>query len=225
MPRAGQDGREDDPGGALPGSGTSVFPLAERLRHHQTIPPTMTATARIAKAIQPHCVLLDSSCCDAAAAAAATAAGLSPDVVVAPETVVVAGGGVTATTVVVVVSDSVTVGIDRVGAVTVGVDLAGAVTDCAGRVAVVPAPEFVTVPTAEPFPPPQAVKNPTASDAIIAALTRRPDELPARPMTTGRRSHALTADSSPDSDEQPCDRQGVRSFDGDGGGGSKTAAR
>ena len=78
-----------------------------------------TAPARIPNAIQPHCVLLDSSFWDAAAAAAAAAAaGLTPDVVVALETVVVAGGGVTAT---VVVWDSVTVAIDRVGAVTVGV--------------------------------------------------------------------------------------------------------
>jgi hypothetical protein len=84
----------------------------------------MTATARIAKAIQPHCVL-DSSFCDAAAAAAT--AGLTPDVVVAPELVVVAGGGDTATTV--VVWDSVTVGVDRVGAVAVGVDRVGVVTE------------------------------------------------------------------------------------------------
>jgi hypothetical protein len=59
-----------------------------------------TAAARIAKAIQPHCVLLDSSFCDAAAAAA-TAVGFTPDVVVVPETVVVAGVGTVATTVVV----------------------------------------------------------------------------------------------------------------------------
>jgi hypothetical protein len=70
-----------------------AFGWAECRRHHQTIPPIRTAAARIAKAIQPHCVLLDSSSCDAAAApAAAAAAGLTPDVVV------VAGGGATATT-------------------------------------------------------------------------------------------------------------------------------
>jgi hypothetical protein len=84
------------------GSGALVFPRAECLRHHQTIPPTRTAAARIAKAIQPHCVLLDSSFCDAAAAAAAAAAaGLTPDVVVEPEIVVVGGVGAAATTVVV----------------------------------------------------------------------------------------------------------------------------
>jgi hypothetical protein len=103
-----------------------------------------TATARIAKAIQPHCVLLDSSFCDAAAA---TAAGLTPDVVVAPEVVVVAGGGDTATTV--VVWDTVTVGVDRVGAVTVGVDRVGEVTEGVGRVGVVRVPALVSVPPAD----------------------------------------------------------------------------
>jgi hypothetical protein len=128
----------------------------------------MTATARIAKAIQPHCVL-DSSLCDAAAAAA-TAAGLTPDVVVPAELVVVAGGGDTATTV--VVWDSVTVGVDRVGAVTAGVDRVGVVTEDV-RVGVAPVPALVRVPSAEPFPPPHAARDPTASDAIIAAATRR----------------------------------------------------
>src|SRR5580765_6070718 len=137
-----------------------------------------TATARIAKAIQPHCVLLSSSFCDAAAAAA-TAAGLTPDVVVvAPEVVVVAGGGDTATTV--VVWDSVTVAVDCVGAVTVGVDRVGAVTVGVDRVGVVPVPAFVSVPPAEPFPPPHAARKPIASNASIAAAPRQPDEKWAR---------------------------------------------
>jgi len=169
--------------------------LAERLRHHQTIPPMRTAAARIAKAIQPHCVLLDSSSfCDAAAA---TAAGLTPDVVVFPEVVVVAGGGVTATTV--VVCDSVTVwvdrvgvvtvGVDRVGAVTVGVDRVGAVTVGVDRVGVVRVPPLVSVPPAEPFPPPHAARKPTVNNAIIAAAPRRSNEKWARLVTTNERSH------------------------------------
>ena len=68
-----------------------------RFRSHQTSPVTSTAAARMPKAIQPHCVLLESSLLlDAAAApAAAAAAGLTPEVVV-PATVVVAGGAATA---------------------------------------------------------------------------------------------------------------------------------
>jgi hypothetical protein len=134
-----------------------------------------TAAARMAKAIQPHCVLLDSSFCDAAAAAAAAAAaGLTPDVVVA-------GGGDTATTV--VVWDSVTVGGDWVGALTVGVDRVGVATEDVGRVGaltvgvdrvgVVRVPALVCVPTAEPFPPPHAARNPSANSATIAAPPRR----------------------------------------------------
>ena len=108
-----------------------------------------------------------------------------------------AGGGDTAT---VVVWDSVTVAIDRVGAVTVGVDCVGAVTvgvDCVGavtvgvdrvgtdsvgvdRVGVVSVPPFVSVLTAEPFPPPHAARKPTASNAIIAAAPRRSNEKSAR---------------------------------------------
>ena len=170
-----------------------------------------TATARIAKAIQPHCVLSDSSsfCDAAAAAAAAAAAGLTPDVVVVPETVVVAGGGVTATTV--VVWDSVTVGVDRVGAVTVGVDRVGAVTvgvDRVGavtvgvdRVGVVRVPPLVSVPPAEPFPPPHAARKPTANNAIIAAAPRRSNEKWARLVTTHERSHSRATDPSPNRDE------------------------
>ena len=138
-----------------------------------------TATARIVKAIQPHCVLLDSSFCDAAAA---TAAGLTPDVVVAPEVVVAAGGGDTATTV--VVWDTVTVGVDRVGAVTVGVDRVGVGTEGVGRVGVVRVPALVSVPPAEPFPPPHAARKPTASNDIIAAAPRRCNEEWARLVTT-----------------------------------------
>jgi hypothetical protein len=149
-----------------------------------------TAAARMAKAIQPHCVLLDSSFCDAAAAAAAAAAaGLTPDVVVALEIVVVTGGGDTATTV--VVWDSVTVGVDRVGALTVGVD----------RVGVVRVPALVRVPTAEPFPPPQAARNPSANNATIAAPPRRSNGKWARLVTTRGRSHARAADLSPNQDE------------------------
>jgi UTP-glucose-1-phosphate uridylyltransferase len=129
------------------------------------IPPTRTATARIAKAIQPHCVLLDSSC--DAAAAAATAAGLKPVVVVEPEIVVVGGAGVTATTV--VVWDNVTVGVDLVRVVTVGVDCVGVVTEGAVRVGVVRVSELVRVPTAEPLPPPHAVRSPTANTVSNAA--------------------------------------------------------
>ena len=168
-----------------------------------------TATARIAKAIQPHCVLLDSSSFCDAAAAAATAAGLTPDVVVAPEVVVVAGGGDTATTV--VVWDSVTVGVDRVGAVTVGVDCVGAVTvgvDRVGavtvgvdRVGVVRVPPLVSVPPAEPFPPPHAARKPTANNAIIAAAPRRSNDTGTRLVTTHERSQSRATDPSPNRDE------------------------
>jgi hypothetical protein len=143
-----------------------------------------TATARIAKAIQPHCVLLDSSFCDDAAAAAA---GLTPDVVVTPETVVVAGGGDTATTV--VVWDSVTVGVDPVGGVTDGVDRVGAVTVGVDRVGVVRVPPLVSVPPADPLPPPHAARNATANNAIIAATPRRSNEKWDRLVTTNERSH------------------------------------
>ena len=148
-----------------------------------------TATARIAKAIQPHCVLLDSSSFCDAAAAAATAAGLTPDVVVPPETVVVAGGGDTATTV--VVWDSVTVAVDGVGAVTVGVD----------RVGVVRVPPLVSVPPAEPFPPPHAARKPTANNAIIAAAPRCSNDTGTRLVTTHERSHSRATDPSPNRDE------------------------
>jgi hypothetical protein len=159
-----------------------------------------TAAARMAKAIQPHCVLLDSSFCDAAAAAAAAAAaGLTPDVVVALEIVVVTGGGDTATTV--VVWDSVTVEVDRVGALTVGVDRVGALTVGVDRVGVVRVPALVRVPTAEPFPPPQAARNPSANNATIAAPPRRSNGKLARLVTTRRRSHARAADLSPNEDE------------------------
>jgi hypothetical protein len=172
-----------------------------------------TATARIAKAIQPHCVLLDSSSFCDAAAAAATAAGLTPDVVVVPEVVVVAGGGVTATTV--VVWDSVTVwvdrvgvvtvGVDRVGAVTVGVDRVGAVTVGVDRVGVVRVPPFVSVPPADPFPPPHAARKPTANNAIIAAALRRSNEKCARLVTTNQRSHSRATGPSPNRDERCTD--------------------
>ena len=158
-----------------------------------------TAAARIAKAIQPHCVLLDSSSFCDAAAAAATAAGLTPDVVVAPEVVVVTGGGVTATTV--VVWDSVTVEVDRVGAVTVGVDRVGAVTVGVERVGVVRVPPLVSVPPAEPFPPPHAARKPTANNAIIVAAPRRSTEKWARLVTTHERSHSRATDPSPNRDE------------------------
>jgi hypothetical protein len=148
-----------------------------------------TAAARIAKAIQPHCVLLDSSFCDAAAA---TAAGLTPDVVVA-------GGGATATTV--VVSDSVTVGVDRVGALMLGVDRVGVVTEGVVRVGVVRVPALVSVPPAEPFPPPHAARKPTANNAIIAATPRGSKEKWARLDTTQKRSHSRPADPSPNRDE------------------------
>ena len=158
-----------------------------------------TAPARIPNAIQPHCVLLDSSFCDAAAAAAAAAAaGLTPDVVVALETVVVAGGGVTATTV--VVWDSVTVWVDRVEAVTVGVDRVGAVTVGVERVGVVRVP-LVSVPPAEPFPPPHAARKPTANNAIIAAAPRRSNEKWARLVTMHERSHSRATVPSPEQDE------------------------
>jgi hypothetical protein len=159
-----------------------------------------TAAARMAKAIQPHCVLLDSSFCDAAAAAAAAAAaGLTPDVVVALEIGVVAGGGDTATTV--VVWDSVTVGGDCVGAVTVGVDRVGVATEDVGRVGVARVPALVRVPTAEPFPPPHAARKPSTSNAIIAAPPRRSNGKWARLVTTRRRSQARAADLSPNQDE------------------------
>ena len=158
-----------------------------------------TAAARIAKAIQPHCVLLGSSSFCDAAAAAATAAGLTPDVVVAPEVVVVTGGGVTATTV--VVWDSVTVGVDRVGAVTVGIDRVGAVTVGVDRVGVVRVPPLVSVPPAEPFPQPHAARKPTANKAIIAAAPRRSNEKWARLVTTHRRSHSKATEPSPNRDE------------------------
>jgi hypothetical protein len=147
-----------------PVSGAFVFALAEFLRRHQTIPPMRTATARIAKAIQPHWVVLDSSFCDAAAAAAA-AAGLTPDVVVA-------GGWTAATTV--VVRDSVTVGVGCVVLVTatVGVDRVGVVTDGVSRVGVARVAEVGVVPTADPSPPPHAVRNPMATNAIVAAAPR-----------------------------------------------------
>ena len=168
-----------------------------------------TAPARIPKAIQPHCVLLDSSFCDAAAAAAAAAAaGLTPDVVVALETVVVAGGGVTATTVVVWDSvtvwvdrvEAVTVGVDRVGAVTVGVDRVGVVTDGVERVGVVRVPPLVSVPPAEPLPPPHAARKPTANNAIIPAAPRRSNEK-ARLVTMHERSHSRATVPSPEQDE------------------------
>ena len=158
-----------------------------------------TAPARIPNAIQPHCVLLDSSFWDAAAAAAAAAAaGLTPDVVVALETVVVAGGGVTATTV--VVWDSVTVWVDRVEAVTVGVDRVGVVTDGVERVGVVRVPPLVSVPPAEPLPPPHAARKPTANNAIIPAAPRRSNEK-ARLVTMHERSHSRATVPSPEQDE------------------------
>jgi len=168
-----------------------------------------TAPARIPNAIQPHCVLLDSSFWDAAAAAAAAAAaGLTPDVVVALETVVVAGGGVTATTVVVWDSvtvwvdrvEAVTVGVDRVGVVTVGVDRVGVVTDGVERVGVVRVPPLVSVPPAEPLPPPHAARKPTANNAIIPAAPRRSNEK-ARLVTMHERSHSRATVPSPEQDE------------------------
>jgi hypothetical protein len=153
-----------------------------------------TAAARIAKAIQPHCVLLDSSFCKAAAVAAA-AAGLTPDVVVVPEIVVVAGGGTAAATV--VVRDSVTVEVGRVGVV----------TEDAGPVGVVRVPELVSGPTADPFPPPHATRNPAANNANIAAAPSGLNEEWARRVTTRRPSHSRTAGPSPDRDElQRCDQ-------------------
>jgi hypothetical protein len=163
------------------------------------IPPMRTAAARIAKAIQPHSVLLDSSSCDAAAAAA-TPAGLTPDVVVAPEVVVGAGGGVTSTTV--VVSDSVTVGVDRVGALMDGVDRVGVGTEGVARVGVVRVPALDSVPPAEPFPPPHAARKPTANNAISAAAPRGSRDKWARLVTTHERSHSRAADPSPNRDEQ-----------------------
>jgi hypothetical protein len=159
-----------------------------------------TAPARIAKAIQPHWVLLDSSVCDAAAAAAAAAAaGLTPDVVVVPEFVVVAGGGATAITV--VVWDFVTVGVACVGAVTVGVDRVGVVTVGVDRVGSVRDPEPGSVPTADPFPPPHAARNPAANNPIMAAAASRLNETWARLVNTSRRSHRSAVDPSPDRDE------------------------
>ncbi len=81
---------------------------AERFRSHQTIPPTTTAAARIAKATQPHSVLVRPSSSEAAAAAAAAAAGLTPSVVV---TVTVAATVSTVGALVVAASDSVTVSV------------------------------------------------------------------------------------------------------------------
>jgi hypothetical protein len=162
------------------------------------IPPTRTAAARIAKAIQPHCVLLESSFSEAAAAAAAAAAaGLTPDVVVA-------GGGEIATTV--VVWDSVTVGVgivgvDRVGVGTVGVDRVGVGTVGVDRVGVVRVPALVSVPPTEPSPPPHAARKPTANNGIIAAAPRQSNGNRIRLVTTHAPSHSRVADPSPDPDE------------------------
>ena len=88
-------------GGVLPvgGSFPSVVFFDARVRTHQMIAPTITAAARMPKAIQPHWVLLSTSLFleATAAPAAAAPAGLTPEVVVAAEVVaaevVVAGGG------------------------------------------------------------------------------------------------------------------------------------
>jgi hypothetical protein len=131
---------------------------AARRRIHQTIPPAITATARIPNAIQPQGVslLVDSAFFDATAAPAAAAApGLSPlvvwtvvVVVVVPGVgaVVIAGAVVTTVavctrvvvTVAVVVAITVVVGTRDVVAV-VGVDgtLSGSVVAVVASVLVV----------------------------------------------------------------------------------------
>jgi hypothetical protein len=79
------------------GSFPSVFFFDARLRNHQMIAPTITAPARMPKAIQPHWVLLSASLFleATAAPAAAAPAGVTPEVVVAAEVVVAGGGAVT----------------------------------------------------------------------------------------------------------------------------------
>jgi len=73
-------------------------------RHHQTIAPTQTPNARIAKATQPQSVLASSSVEAAAAPAAAAAPGFTPllDVTVTvPAGVVTVAAGDVAVTVMV----------------------------------------------------------------------------------------------------------------------------
>ena len=85
----------------------------------------MTAAARIANAIQPHCVLLGSSCADATATPAAAApAGFTIAVVT-----VVAGRAA-------VVAGRVSVVTGRVSVCTTVTVLAGRVSVVAGRVSV-----------------------------------------------------------------------------------------
>jgi hypothetical protein len=74
---------------AAGGSSATVFFAEERRRNNQTIPPIATAAARMAKAIQPHCVELSDASVPAAAITAA--------VVVEPVVVLVGGGCTTAT--------------------------------------------------------------------------------------------------------------------------------
>jgi hypothetical protein len=120
---------------------------------------------------------------------------VEPEVVVV--VVVVGGAGVTAATV--VVWDNVTVGVDFVGVVTVGVDCVGMVAEGAVRVGVVRVSEFVSVPTAEPLPPPHAVRSPAANTASIAAAASR--FIGSRRAITHERSHSGPADTSSDRDD------------------------
>jgi hypothetical protein len=144
-----------------------------------------TAAARIAKAIQPHCVLLVSSFwLDAAAApAAAAAAGLTPDVVVAA-TVVAAGVWVSVCVTVTVVGGTVfvtvgegvvvvTVTISAWGGgacdVSVGVvEVVGAAVESDGAVGAVRVD--ARVPFAVPLPPPHDESAKPANAIRIPAV-------------------------------------------------------
>jgi hypothetical protein len=66
------------------------------------------------------------------------------------------------------------------------------------RVGVVRVPPLVSVPPAEPFPPPHAARKPTANNAIIAAAPRGSNEKRAPTQT---RSHPRATDPSPNRDE------------------------
>jgi hypothetical protein len=186
------------------GVGVPPGGLPRRRLNHQMIAPPTTRAARIPNAIQPHCVLLvDSSLLlDAAAAptaAAPTTAGLAPDSVVevVVEAALVAGAASTTVVVSVLVSVFVTVTVDGEGRSVVAgtpavdegsvgevsVDAVGAVEVVGGLVGAVRVPEPVSVPIADPFPPPphaeraKAAKNPT-----LAAATRRQAFTAAEPL-------------------------------------------
>jgi hypothetical protein len=166
-----------DEGGSVP----FVFLVAECRLNNQTTAPMATTAARIPKAIQPHCVVLDSSLLleAAAAAAAAAAAGFTPEVVVAT-VVVVAAGVLTVTAGAIDVSvtvDGVVWVIVTVFAGACAVWVGGGFAEVIGvdgvdveRVGVLRVAE-VRVPAAELLPPPHDVRAIAARSPRIPATT------------------------------------------------------